>query len=625
MRTDAWGMDDGYEDAFGHWRPTSAETRARVRRAMGADPEEPIPGGRPRVHVIRPGQPLPIEKPAEIVLEDGTVLPETSPPPELPLGYHQLRPLDGTAPVRLIVAPDHCHLPEGLRAWGWAVQAYAVRSAESWGFGDLGDLWRLGRWSATTLGAGFLLVNPLHAATPVPPLQPSPYCPSSRLYRNPLYIRIEQVPGATAARVDVEALAAAARVLNRSRRIHHDRVWELKLRALEAIWKAFGGDPAFDGYCRKEGEALERFAAFSVLAERHGPGWRRWPEDVRDPISAGVARFAAEHADRIRFHQWLQWLLDRQLARVAAEIRLVQDLPVGIDPDGADAWAWQDLLASGATVGAPPDRYNTAGQDWGLAPFVPSRLRAAAYDPFIRTIRATLEHAGGLRIDHAMGLFRLFWIPAGGAPAEGTFVRYPADDLLAIVALESHRAGAIVVAEDLGTVEPEVRDRLAAHRMLSWRVLWFETEAPASYPRLSLASVTTHDLPTIAGLWTGSDLQVQRDLGLERNAEALAVLQSRLGAVTGLAEGTDVREVIVRTHERVAEAPSVLVAAALDDALAVEERPNLPATTGAEWPSWSLALPVPLEALEREPLVRKVAAAVGRGRAGRRPVASPEE
>jgi 4-alpha-glucanotransferase len=613
VTTDAWGIDEGYEDAFGRWRATSEQTRARLRDAMGVGPEEIRAVGDASVHVVRQGQILPLRGPAEIVLEDGTVRPVVAAVPgDLPLGYHRLRPLRGTVAVHLIVTPGGCHLPAGLQTWGWAAQAYAVRSAESWGFGDLGDLHRLGRWSATALGAGFLLVNPLHAATPVPPLQPSPYSPSSRLYRNPLYIRVEEAPGAAEARLDVTVLAATARALNATRRIDRDRVWELKRRALEAIWRSFGGDPAFEQYRREEGEALERFATFCALAERHGPAWRRWAEAYRDPASPAVGRFTAAHADRVRFHQWLQWVLDRQLERVAAEIRLIQDLPVGIDPDGADAWAWQRLLATGATIGAPPDRYNTAGQNWGLAPLVPFRLRETAYEPFIRTIRASLRHAGGLRIDHAMGLFHLFWIPEDGEPAAGAFVRYPADDLLGIVALESHRARAVVVAEDLGTVEPEARVRLVEHRMLSWRVLWFETEPPASYPRLSLASVTTHDLPTIAGLWSGADLEAQRALGRERDAEGLAALRSRLADVTALAEGAGLHQVIVRAHQHLAEAPSVLLAAALEDALGVEERPNRPATTSAEWPSWSLALPVPLEAIEQEPLVQAVAAVLRR-------------
>ena len=221
-----------------------------------------------------------------------------------------------------------------------------------------------------------------------------------------------------------------------------------------------------------------------------------------------------DHRDRA-YHQWLQWLIDEQLGRASAEIRVMHDLPIGVDPGGADAWAWQDVLAQGCSVGAPPDLYNTQGQDWGLPPFIPHKLRACGYEPVVKTLRAVLRHAGALRIDHVMGLFRLFWIPHGMGPQHGTFVRYKAEELLAIVALESHRAGAFVVGEDLGTVEMGVREQLAERNVLSYRLLWFETTPPRDYPPLAMVAVTTHDLPTIAGLWSGEDLTAQEAIGLK--------------------------------------------------------------------------------------------------------------
>jgi 4-alpha-glucanotransferase len=289
----------------------------------------------------------------------------------------------------------------------------------------------------------------------------------------------------------------------------------------------------------------------------------------------------------------------------------MQDLPIGVDPDGADAWAWQDSLATGASVGAPPDRYVKRGQDWGLPPFVPHRLRALGYQPFIETIRAALRHAGGLRIDHVMGLFRLFWIPLGLTPAEGGYVRYPADDLLAIVALESHRAGAFVVGEDLGTVETGVRERLAANGVMGYRVLWFEDGPTARYPELAMAAVTTHDLPTIAGLWSGADIAEQHALGLEPNETALEATRKRLSVATGTAPGSRIEDVIEGTHRVLARAPSLLVTATLDDALAVPERPNVPGTT-QERANWSIALPAPLETLQTTPLALRIAAALAR-------------
>jgi 4-alpha-glucanotransferase len=614
MATDMWGIDDGYEDALRVWRETPATTRSALRAAMGVNSDQSGLPPEPPVRVLRSGQTLPLETPAELRLEDGTVLRvDATLPPDLPLGYHELRAPDGGETVHVIVSPGQCYLPAGWHTWGWAVQLYALRSAESWGMGDLGDLRRLGQWSATDPGSGILLVNPLHAVTPVLPQQPSPYFPSSRRFRNALYLRIEEVPGAAEVGIELEPLVAAGRALNRQRRIDRDAIFRLKMQALDRLWTRFNGDPAFDHYRHEQGEVLQQFATFCALAEQYGGKWQAWPAEVRRPDASAVARFAAERADRIHFHGWLQWLLDVQLARAAAELPVMQDLPIGVDPNGADAWAWQDVLATDVTVGAPPDKYNTLGQDWGLPPFIPHQLRAAAYEPFRQTIRATLRHAGGLRIDHVMGLFRLYWIPQGADPSLGAYVRYPADEMLAIVALESQRAQAMVVGEDLGTVEEGVQQQLAAHRLLSYRLLWFETNPPACYPELALAAVTTHDLPTIAGLWSGADLRIQRQLGLRPNEEGLREITERLRAMTGLPEEAEVREVILRAHQLLAEAPSAVVTATLEDALAVEERPNMPSTT-TEWPNWSLALPTSLENLQTLAFTRAVADTLRRRR-----------
>ncbi len=287
----------------------------------------------------------------------------------------------------------------------------------------------------------------------------------------------------------------------------------------------------------------------------------------------------------------------------------MHDLAVGFDPGGADGWAWQDVLAAGMSVGAPPDEFNTRGQDWGLLPFDPWRLRMAGFEPFIRTVRAGFRNAGGMRFDHVMGLFRLFWIPLGKRPAEGAYVRYPWRELLAILALESHRAQAFVVGEDLGTVEDVVRDELGARDVLSYRLLWFERSPPREFPECALAAVTTHDLPTVAGLWAGADLDELERLGLEPNHASTAKLRRRLRDWTGLDEDAPVSDVVVETYRVLAEAPSAVLAATLDDALCVEERPNVPGTTD-ERPNWSLALPKPLEDIEVDPTVAAVAAAL---------------
>jgi 4-alpha-glucanotransferase len=583
---------------------------------MGAPREAPPPEAAPLVH--RQGAPFPaIVGPAELHLEDGAILgADRGLPPDLPLGYHQIRPLDGGPTRRLIVAPARCHLPEGLRAWGWAIQLYALRSRESWGMGDLADLRRLADWSAGTLGAGAIVLNPLHAALPLVPQEPSPYFPSSRRYRNPLYLRVEDVPGADAAGLPVERLAAEGHALNAERRIDRDAVLRLKMAALGDLWTRTSPDPAgLARYRAQQGQGLEEFAIFCALSEHHGSGWRRWPAEHRHPASPAVARFAAERQERVAFHAWLQWLLDDQLARAGRALRLVTDLAIGFDGEGADAWAWQDLLAHGVTVGAPPDDFAPDGQDWGLPPFVPHRLRGAGYAPFIETARAGLRHAGGMRIDHVMGLFRLYWVPGGSTARDGAYVRYPTDALLAILALESERAGALVIGEDLGTVEPGVRERLLAERILSTRVVWFEPGPPADYPRLAFAAVTTHDLPTVRGLWTGSDLREQAAVGIRSNVEGTEALRTQLRTLTGLAADAPSDTVALAVHRRLAEAPSVLIAATLDDALGVAERPNLPGMTAERRANWAIALPETLDQIESDARVRAVGEALGERRA----------
>ncbi len=598
-QTDPWSIDDGYDDALGVWRATSERTHRAIVAAMGADPDAPPPPS--PVRVLRVGERAAAR--GDLALEDGRVVTvDGALPSDLPLGYHTLR--GGSALTRVIVAPPRCHLPEAFRIWGWAAQLYATRSRESWGIGDLADLRRLARWSAHTLRAGLILLNPLAAAAVTLPQQTSPYYPSSRRFRNPLYLRIEEVPGAQEAAGALASMATAGRELNKNRRIDRDRVFTLKMQALEMLWPRFGGDAAFDRY-RAECAGLHEFAIFCALTEHHLRSWQGWPAEHRRPDAAGVRPFAEAHADRIAFHEWLQWLIDRQLGAAGQELALMQDLPIGVDPDGADAWVWQDILATGASVGAPPDRYIVNGQDWGLPPFVPHRLAAAGYEPFIQTVRAALRHAGGLRIDHVMGLFRLFWVPRGLTPADGAFVRYRAKDLLGIVALESVRARAFIVGEDLGTVEEGVRERLADQAILGYRVVWFEPEPPSRYPALALAAVTTHDLPTVRGLWTGTDVDHQKAVGLQPNEAGLQEMRTRLGAMTGVATDAPLHRVVEETHRLLADAPCAVVTATLDDALLVEERPNMPGTLVPT--NWSLALPKPLEELETDPVVLAVA------------------
>ena len=600
-------VEPTYIDAFKQRREIAPDVRDAVTRTMGRAPED-VAGGVPHVLVAPRGSPLPTA--GEVRLEDGTALGRLEAVPhDAPHGYHELVTDDGQRQL-LITGPGRCHLPRGLRDWGWAIQLSTLRSRASWGIGDFGDLRDFARWSGEQ-GAGFVGVSPLGAPNPSPNPEPSPYYPSTRRFLNPLHLRITDVPGADG--LDLAELAAAGRALDDERIIDRARVHATKAAALDRLWAAGRFDrAAFDAWRAEQGEPLERWSRFCVLSERLGAGWQGWPEAVRDPAGAEVARVAVEAGDRVAFHAWVQWLADGQLAAASEGLRRVADMPVGVDPGGFDAWDWQDQLALGASVGAPPDRFNTAGQDWGLPPFIPHRLREAQYRPFIETIRQQLRYAGGLRIDHVLGLFRLWWIPVGHGAARGAYVRYPTDELLEIVALESQRAGAVVIGEDLGTVPPGVRTELRRRRVLSTRLVLFEKTAPSGYPGQSFAAVTTHDLPTVAGALSGADLRDQAAAGVTPDPSALALLRGRLRAAAGVGADADAGAVVGALHRRLAASPSVLVAATLEDALGVEERPNLPGTVITQRPNWSMALPVPLEDLDGHPVVRATIEAIAR-------------
>ncbi|HKB32220.1 MAG TPA: 4-alpha-glucanotransferase, partial [Streptosporangiaceae bacterium] len=367
------------------------------------------------------------------------------------------------------------------RAWGFAVQLYSVRSRDSWGHGDLRDLAELASWSARDLGAGFVLVNPLHAAEPAAPVSPSPYLPMTRRYVSPLYLRVEDVPeyallGATD-RAHVGRLAVPLRERDTtSELIDRDAVWTAKRAALELIYQVRrtpAREAEFDRYRRTQAAALQDWATWCALAEVHGADFRKWPEHLAHPRSAAVARERDRLLPRVDFHAWLQWLLDGQLdgaCRAAQSagmpIGVVTDLAVGAHPGGADSWAHQDVLATGMSTGAPPDEFNQLGQDWTQPPWHPRRLAAHGYRPLRDLMDASLEHAGGLRVDHVMGLFRLWWVPAGMTPDRGAYVRYDQRATVGVLTSAAMRAGSIVIGEDLGTVERRVRPFLASRGVL---------------------------------------------------------------------------------------------------------------------------------------------------------------
>jgi 4-alpha-glucanotransferase len=589
--------------------PVAPEVRRQIRAAL--DEHEAQSSGQ-ELFVLRQGDTLSIEGNGEVIHEDGQLQPVTgSVPGTLPLGYHRLE-RSGRAPARLIVCPPRCHWPEGYRNWGWAIQLYSTRSASSWGIGDLRDLASWAAW-ARDRGAGALLTNPLWAASPG---EASPYSPTTRRYRNPLYVCIADVPGAQAASGELQLLERAARRLNEDPHIDRDAVHALKMNALKRLWERFSGETDFEAYRLAEGDALRRFSLYCALAEQHGWQWNRWPAALQRSDAPAVRRFAEEHEPALRFHAWVQWVLERQWRQTARHIGLWQDLPVGFDPHGFDAWEWQHLLAPGLSVGAPPDQFNAQGQNWGLPAFVPSLLRGAGYEPLIATLRASMRYAEGLRIDHVMGLFRLWLIPEGRSERDGAYVSYPADELLSILALESHRARVVIVGEDLGTVEDTVREEMARRAMLSYKVLLFEEPPPEAYPELALGAVSTHDLPTIAGVWTGADVKAQRRMGLPGDLEAQRLFRQRLRRLTGLSRQAPVDEAILETYRRLGQSQAAVLLASLEDAAAVTERPNQPGAK-KEQRNWSRALPVSLEELQTQALPSGIARALAvHGRSG---------
>jgi 4-alpha-glucanotransferase len=536
------------------------------------------------------------------------------------------------------------------RSWGFTVQLYSVRSRASWGHGDLHDLAELASWSGGDLGADFVLVNPLHAAEPRPPVSPSPYLPMSRRQISPLYLRIEDIPeyeGLSAAdRVRVEALGAPLRAASASAAlIDRDAVWAAKLAALElirAVPLAGARRGELDAFLARDGRAVGDWATWCAIAEVHGPDWRSWPAALADPGSAGVAALRETLADRIDFHSWLQWLTAEQFAaaqRAARQagmgIGVITDLAVGAHPGGADAWARQDVIVPGISVGAPPDEFNQLGQNWTLPPWHPGRLAAQAGRPLADLIAACARNAGGLRVDHVMGLARLWWIPAGMTPVQGTYVRYDHELMGGMLAAEVARAGALAIGEDLGTVEPWLRKFLAERRVLGTSMLWFERRAdgsprrPGGWRRGCLAMVGTHDMPPAAAFLTGDQVTIRSELGLLTRPEAqeriaaqeelagwLAMLSDEgLLSLSGRPSAADFTTAL---YAHLTRTPAVLIGVSLADAAGERRTQNMPGTVD-EYPNWRIPLgdadgkPLLLEDLSGHEGVRAVAAAVTSG------------
>ena len=566
-------------------------------------------------------------------------------PDDLPTGYHTIRATSGAESQEglLVLAPDRLELPAALgrQAWGLMTQLYSVRSRESWGVGDFGDLATLGRWGGD-LGAAFVLVNPLHAAEPVPPVEDSPYLPTSRRYLNPLYVRVTDVPEvaglSSADRARVDALGEDA-VDDADGLLDRQASYAAKLAALDLVHdvsRSRQRQAVYEAFLADQGPELRQFATWCALAE--DLRGEEWPEALRDPASAEVAAATERLADRVDFFCWLQWVADEQLAAAhgaavdaGMTVGLVTDLAVGVHPAGAEVWTLGPALARGLTVGAPPDAFNQIGQDWSQPPWRPDVLADLGYAPYRAVLRAALRHAGGLRIDHVMGLFRLWCIPHGDAASQGAYLRYDHEAMVSILLLEAERAGAFVVGEDLGVVEPFVRDYLAGRGVLGTSILWFEMDGdrprpPETWRELCLATVTTHDLPPTAGYLAGEHVRLRDSLGLLTRTveEELAVSEREretfLAELRGrgmLADGASEEETVAALHELLTRSPSRLLGVMVSDLVGDRRTQNQPGTH-REYPNWRVPLsgpdgrPLMLEDLPASARARDLAARLSR-------------
>ncbi|MBS1835689.1 MAG: 4-alpha-glucanotransferase [Acidobacteria bacterium] len=546
-------------------------------------------------------------------------------PADAPFGYHTAT-LENGETATLIVCPPACKAAEG-RVSGVAISLYSLRSQRNQGCGDFTDLKHFCTWAAKTLGAGFLALNPLHAIPNRQPYNTSPYLPTTTLFRNFLYLDVARVPGCPA--LDDAKLAALRAAPN----VEYEQVAEWKLTVLRECFAHFAGSAEFDAYRAAQGESLRLFATYCALYDAiHGEHpdvwlWQDWPEQYRDPASPAVGEFAAANATQVLFYEWLQWLIDIQLAdaqKHAVEgcgmsIGLYHDLALAVDRSGFDAWAFRDYYIKGCRVGSPPDDFAPEGQDWSFPPPNTAKQKASGYKQFIATIRNNCQHGGALRLDHVMRLFRLFWIPDGFKAADGTYVHDNAQDLLRILALESLRNNVLVIGEDLGTITEEMRAGLHGAGILSYRLLYFERrwdgsfKQPGEYPEQALVCTTTHDLPTIAGFWTGHDIDVRRSVGLilddasyqqqkqQRQTDKVKLLEALYEA--RVLEG-DVDPNAPALPDKVRTAifdflratPSKLFAFTQDDLTGFPEQQNMPGTTW-QYPNWRHKMPVAIEDL----------------------------
>jgi 4-alpha-glucanotransferase len=582
-------------------------------------------------------------------------------PEDLPWGYHRLRLEDVDGPgTSVIVTPGRCWLPgeDGAdgdaatpdkadgRYWGVAAQMYLLRSERNWGIGDFTDLRQLVE-IVREKGGGCVGVNPLHGMFLDLPEQSSPYSPLSRYLLNALNIDVEAVPEfaqCEAAQKMVQAPDFQER-LQRARAakmVAYEDVAALKFPVLQALFLAFERSESddrkaeFRAFLRGCDELLRVSCTFAAIRQYltdqdlNNRDCGRWPEGLKHAESEGVEQFRRTHAELVRYHLWLQFVADQQLQAVkqACEgmpIGIYRDLAVGANPSGAEIWSNPGVMVAMAEVGAPPDILNTNGQNWVLPPFHPHAMWEDGYRSFIALVRTNMRHAGGLRIDHAMALQRLYWIPRGGSPKDGGYVRYPTDDLIGVLALESHRNRCLVVGEDLGTVAPGFRERMAEAQILSYKVLLLEEKQGGGYvdlvdyPRLALSTASSHDLPTLRGWWEEVDLDLRERLRLTKPEEAPQNRRKReqdreamleMFRQEGLLEGKSwpvTEEFIDAAHRFLLRSKAVLMMAQLEDIVEEAEQVNLPASMPDQYPSWSRRVSITLEQLENDDRLTRLA------------------
>jgi 4-alpha-glucanotransferase len=527
--------------------------------------------------------------------------------------------------------PAPAYQGDGRRVWILAVQLYAVRSHRNWGHGDFTDLAALLELTGDLGGAGVGL-NPLHALFYDGPGSGSPYSPNSRLFVNPLYIDVEAV--LEFRRADIPDLARKRRRLRAAKLVDYSAVARLKLAALRTAYGRFckSGSPerraALEVYRHDRGAELERFAAFETLRRRHRGPWWEWPETWRKPGGAALRALREAEPEEFGFHEFLQWNAETQLQRCTEiahqrrlSIGLYLDTAIGVDPGGADAWMAQDAVLRGLSIGAPPDQFNPGGQDWGITAYNPHGLAASGFEPFRQMLRAAMRYAGAVRLDHVLGLMRLFVIPQGLPAEQGVYLRSHFAAMLEVVREESLRWNCIVIGEDLGTVPQNFRATLAAWGLWSYLVMMFEREHDGSfrraehYPERAIATFNTHDLATFAGWMSGHDLRTKRAIGLDpgETDEQREASRARLHAAVAAGEAGPIDFDAIVSF--LAATPTRLVSIALEDVLGVADQINVPGTV-SEHPNWRRRLPVPVEELSGDQRLRRIAATLARASRG---------